>query len=388
MPWKEGHRLMERVIFLKRLLDGERMVDLCREFGISRKTGYKYLERYKKHGEVGLLDQSTKPGFLAKTTPKDIQDLIVELRKEYPTWGAAKIRERLKVKYPGLKLPARSTVHEILDRHGLVKKRKKMRYKAVPTDLKHVTNPNELWCADFKGHFRLQNGSYCYPLTITDYATRYLICCEAQADTQTDHTIETFKTAFREHGIPSAIRTDNGNPFSTRCILGLSRLSVFWLKLGIRIERIEPGKPQQNGRHERMHLTLKQETTRPPSNNFLQQQERFDIFMDNFNNVRPHEALNMQTPSSKYKSSEKVYSDMLPDLDYPEHDYMSYVNQRGRVHVPGCGHFNLTSILEGEIVGLRQEEDEQWRVTFANLDLGFYDAKEGIFTAASGQLGQ
>ena len=384
MPWKESHLVMERMVFINRLQAGEKMVDLCLEFGISRKTGYKFLERFEKHGEVGLFNQSKRPIRLARSTSLNIENLIIEARQKHPTWGAAKIRDILAKKHPGMRFPVRSTVHEILDRNGFIKsKHRQKRFKACPTGLSDPHQPNELWCADFKGQFKLQNRNYCYPLTMTDYASRFLICCEGLENTRTEEAQAVFEIAFKEFGLPRAIRTDNGSPFSTRGILGLSRLSLWWLKLGIQHERIVPGKPQQNGRHERMHLTLKQETTRPSGLNFLHQQERFDLFIHEFNNERPHADLEMATPASKYKNSERKFPVHLLEPDYPDHDYCCYVNKSGKVFVPGCGDFNLSLILAGEMVGLKQVDETLWDVDFMDMNLGTFDQQEGVFHVAN-----
>ena len=253
MPWKECSVMDEKLKFIGKLLDGEKMAVLCREFGISRKTGYKIWERYKTCGLEGLPSQSRRPYKQANQLPMQIESLIVGLKKEKPSWGAKKIRERLKRKYPGVKLPAKSTVHAVLDRHGLVNVRKRRRYRAQGTTLSHTSEPNELWCADYKGEFLMGNKTYCYPLTISDYSSRYLLSCEALETTKENYAFTVFERAFQEFGLPKAIRTDNGNPFSNvQALFGLSRLSVWWLRLGIEIERIVPGCPQQNGRHERM----------------------------------------------------------------------------------------------------------------------------------------
>jgi putative transposase len=297
MPWKECHVVDERLRFIARLLDGEKMAGLCREFGISRKTGYKIYARYKDCGLEGLTDRSRRPYRHANQLPMQIEALIVQLKKEYPRWGAPKIRERLRRRYPGVSCPAISTVHAVLDRHGLVTRRKRRRYRAEGTPLSRPTTPNELWCADYKGEFMLSDRRYCYPLTITDFASRYLLTCEGLSTTKETYAFAVFERAFKDFGLPRAIRTDNGIPFSCpNALYGLSRLSVWWLRLGIDIERIKPGHPEQNGRHERMHLTLKTEATKPASANFLQQQARFDDFIERFNQERPHQALGMKVP--------------------------------------------------------------------------------------------
>src|SRR5437762_9524357 len=275
MPWQECNQMDERVKFIAGLLDGEKMAVLCRRFGISRKTGYKILNRYNSCGLEGLTDRSRRPYRHANQLPIQIETLIVQSKQERPHWGAPKIRERLARRYPDVHTPAISTVHAVLDRHGLVKSRKRRRHKASGTPLSMSDQPNDLWCADYKGEFMLADRRYCYPLTLPDYASRYLIACDALQTTKEAYAFTVFENAFKEFGLPSAIRTDNGVPFaSPNALFNLSRLSVSWLRLGITIERIKPGHPQQNGRHERMHLTLKLETTKPAARNFLQQQAR------------------------------------------------------------------------------------------------------------------
>jgi transposase InsO family protein len=257
MPWKECSVMEERLRFVARLLEGETMSDLAREFGISRKTGYKILNRYKEHGLEALCDRSRRPWRYANQLPVQVETLIVRAKREKPHWGARKIRELLVKRLAGdVRLPAKSTVHAVLDRHGLVKRAKTRRNKAMGTTLADISHPNALWCADFKGEFRLGSGEYCYPLTVTDQASRFILMCEALQSTREDTAFTAFQRLFAERGLPNAIRTDNGLPFaSPNGLYNLSKLSVWWLRLGIAIERIKPGKPTQNGRHERMHLT-------------------------------------------------------------------------------------------------------------------------------------
>src|SRR5579872_1161193 len=300
MPWKVCKPMDERLKFIARLLDGEQMAGLCRDFGISRKTGYKILTRYNATGLEGLTDRSRRPYRHANQLPIQIETLIVRVKQDKPSWGAPKIRERLARLYPDVHTPAISTVHAVLDRHGLVKRRTRRRNRAQGTTLSRPAQPNELWCADYKGEFMLADRRYCYPLTITDFASRYLLGCEALSTTREIYAFSVFESVFKEFGLPRAIRTDNGVPFaSPNSLFNLSKLSVWWLRLGIEIERIKPGHPQQNGRHERMHLTLKLEATKPAAKNFLQQQARFDDFIDGYNNERPHQALNMQCPAQR-----------------------------------------------------------------------------------------
>src|SRR5512141_168776 len=331
MPWKECSVMDERLRFVARLLDGESMSAVCREFGISRKTGYKIFTRYKDQGLEALCDRSRRPVRYANQLPSQIESQIVTLKQEKPHWGARKIRELLVRRLAGdVRVPAKSTIHAVLHRHGLVAGIRRPRSRATGTPLSAGTGPNDLWCADFKGEFKLGNGQYCYPLTVTDHASRFLLLCEALESTREDTAITAFEQLFRARGLPAAIRSDNGVPFaSPNALFNLSKLSVWWLRLGIDIERIRPGHPQQNGRHERMHLTLKNETTRPPGMNSLQQQARFDAFVREFNTERPHEALAMKTPAEIYATSPRPYQG-LPEISYPLHDRDLMVTACGR----------------------------------------------------------
>ena len=372
MPWKECHIVDERLRFVARLLDGEQMSGLCQEFGISRKTGYKIYDRYKDHGVLGLTDRSRRPYRHANQLPEAIETQIVRLKREYPTWGAPKIRERLRRKYPDLRCPASSTVHAVLDRHGLVERRLRRRYKAKGTALSRPGQPNELWCADFKGEFQLADRRSCYPLTITDFASRYLIRCEALTSTKTPTAFTVFERAFQEFGLPRAIRTDNGLPFGCgNALYGLTRLSVWWLRLGIGIERIKPGHPEQNGRHERMHLTLKREATKPAAPNFLQQQARFDAFVARYNDERPHEALAMRVPADDYVRSPRPYRG-LGELEYPFHDWTAIVTTCGRICYEKRK-VNLSTVFAGQKVGVAQVSEHIWLVSFMDYDLGYFD---------------
>jgi len=374
MPWKECHIVEERLRFIARLLDGEKMAGLCREFGISRKTGYKIYNRYKDCGIDGLTDRSRRPYRQANQLPMQIEKLIVGLKKEYPHWGAPKIREKLRRLYPDMHCPAISTVHAVLDRHGMVERRKRRHNKAQGTALAHVTEPNELWCADYKGEFMLADRRYCYPLTITDYTSRYLITCDALSTTKEVYAFSVFERAFKDFGLPTAIRTDNGVPFSCcNALYGLSKLSVWWLRLGINIERIKPGHPEQNGRHERMHLTLKKEATKPAAENFLMQQARFDDFIDYYNTERPHQALNMQMPAELYKKSPRPYQG-LGDLEYPFHDRTALVTNCGRICYKRRK-INVSTVFAGQLVGVKQVTNSVWLVSFMQYDLGYFDAE-------------
>jgi putative transposase len=362
----------ERIRFVARLIEGEKMAPLCAEFGISRKTGYKIYDRYKECGTQAFTDRSRRPYRQANRLPPQLEALIVRLKRTYPDWGAPKIREKLSQQFTGPHLPAISTVHAVLDRHSLVKRRKRRRHAATGTTLSRPADPNALWCADYKGEFMLGNRRYCYPLTITDFASRYLLTCEALATTQEQFAFTVFERTFKDFGLPQAIRTDNGLPFaSAHALYGLSKLSVWWLRLGIQLERIQPGHPQQNGRHERMHLTLKREATKPAAANVLQQQARFDAFVARFNQERPHQALGMQVPAAVYRRSPRVYRG-LEELTYPFHDGTFTVTQCGRICFKGRK-VNLSHVFAGQNVGVTQVGERTWLVTFMQYDLGYFD---------------
>jgi transposase InsO family protein len=366
----------ERIRFVIRLQDGESMASLCREFGISRKTGYKIVDRYQECGWEGLTDRARRPHRYANRLPEQLETAIVTAKREKPHWGARKIRERLLRRLPHeVKAPACSTIHAILDRHGLVTRAKRSRTHTEGTPLSSGMSPNALWCTDYKGEFRLGNQRYCYPLTVTDHASRYLLLCEAMESNQEQFAFTAFERLFKERGLPQAIRSDNGVPFaSPNGLFNLSKLSVWWLRLGITIERIRPGHPQQNGRHERMHLTLKQEATRPAGANLLQQQAKFDAFLEEFNNQRPHEALGMKCPAEVYTASPNPYRS-IGQPQYPFHDKTVVVTNCGRL----CLYrkkINLSTCLAGQAVGIKEVDDGIWLVSFMDYDLGYVDLEE------------
>jgi transposase InsO family protein len=375
MPWKESSVMDERLRFVARLLEGEQMSHVCREFGISRKTGYKIFGRYKEHGLEALSDRSRRPVRYANQLPQPVEAAIVRAKRDKPHWGARKIRDLLVRRLAHeVRVPAISTVHAVLDRHGLVKRAIKRR-RANGTALSLGQAPNDLWCADYKGEFPLGNQRYCYPLTVTDHASRYILLCEALESTREELAFTAFERLFQERGLPAAIRSDNGVPFaSANSLFNLSRLSVWWLRLGIQIERIKPGKPHQNGRHERMHLTLKREATRPPGMNSLQQQAKFDAFVEEFNTERPHEALAMKRPAEVYTPSPRPYRG-LPEISYPFHDREILVTACGRI----CLHrkkINFSTVFAGQTVGIKEVDDAIWLVSFMHYDLGYFDLEQ------------
>jgi transposase InsO family protein len=312
----------------------------------------------------------------ANQLPQQVESLIVNLKRDKPHWGARKIRELLVRRLNGdVRVPAKSTIHAVLDRHGLVRRMSKRRNRATGTPLSQGVAPNDLWCADYKGEFRLGNRSWCYPLTVTDHASRFVLLCEAMQTTREELALTAFERLFAERGLPLAIRSDNGVPFaSPNGLFNLSKLSVWWLRLGIQIERIKPGHPQQNGRHERMHLTLKKEATRPPAMNTLQQQEKFDHFVDEFNRERPHEALGMKRPADVYVASTRAYRG-LPDVSYPLHDRDIVVTACGRI----CMHrkkIHISTALAGQTLGIKEVDDDIWLVSFMDYDLGYVELEQ------------
>jgi transposase InsO family protein len=387
MPWKASSVMEERLRFVARLLDGEAMTDVCRDFGISRKTGYKIFDRYKEHGLEALSDRSRRPVRYANQLPQQLESLIVRLKGEKPHWGARKIRDRLIRRLNGdVRIPAKSTIHAVLERHGLVKRAARRRPHAQGTPLSSGAGPNDLWCTDFKGEFKLGNGHYCYPLTVTDHASRFLLLCEALESIREDLAFTAFQRLFAERGLPLSIRSDNGVPFaSPNGLFNLSRLSVWWLRLGIAIERIKPGRPQQNGRHERMHLTLKKEATKPAAANFLQQQARFDKFIEVFNHQRPHEAWDMKYPAEVYQPSPRPYTG-LPDIDYPFHDKTIVVTRCGRICL-GNKKINFSQVFAGQAVGIKEVHDDIWLVSFMQYDLGYFDLETRVLEPLENPFG-
>src|ERR1700691_5119214 len=292
IPWKECSVMDERLKFVARRLAGEPLAGLWREVGISRKNGYKIFDRYQDCGVEGLTDRSRRPYRYANKLPFQVENFILNVKREHSSWGARKIRERLIRRFSDIQIPDKSTIHAVLARHGLVERRGRLRCRAQGTALSLGQRPNELWCTDYKGEFLLGNRQYCYPLTVTDHASRFLLTCEALSSPREDYALTVLERIFKERGLPASIRSDQRVPFAyAQALFNWIKLAVWWLRLAIGIERIKPGHPQQNGRQERMHLTLKKETTKPAGSNFLQQQAKFNDFIEIFHNERPHEAL-------------------------------------------------------------------------------------------------
>ncbi len=379
MPWMETNVHEERMKFVIAWKQGDwTMTDLCYEFGISRVTGYKYISQYEQQGLEGLMDKSRAPKSQPHAVDEEMIRRILSCREEHKTWGARKLLASLKCKYHRVnEWPCPATIGRILKRNGMIKTPKKRTRKTVKNfPLSHVSGPNDVWCADYKGHFTVGNGKRCDPLTVTDAYSRFLLGCKIVPKTDTRNAQKVFTAVFREHGMPFAIRTDNGSPFASQSIAGLSQLSVWWLKLGIHLERIEPGKPQQNGRHERMHKTLKQCTALPPHSSLEAQQEAFDKFREEYNFHRPHEALDNYFPSDLYKDSIRDFPEKLKEIAYPTNMVVETVSEMGTIYYGGYRIF-ISSALIGEPIGLEDIDDRHLRINFCSTVIGILDSFTG-----------
>jgi transposase InsO family protein len=368
--------MRERVRFVADVERAELTVkELCERYAVSRKTGYKWLARYERKGPEGLVDLSRRPHESPGATDRQIVAALEELRRRHPTWGAGKLLKVLGRREPRWKLPQRSTGCAILKRAGLVRQRRSSVKRGHPgPPLSVMDEPNAVWCADFKGHFKTRDGLYCYPLTITDGFSRYLLGCQGLRSTRVELAKPVFARVFEEYGLPRVIRTDNGAPFATTALGRLSSLSVWWIRLGIEPELIEPASPAQNGRHERMHKTLKAETTRPPSGSLAAQQVRFNRFRREYNEERPHEALDQETPGSFYDRSARQFPRKLPDIEYPRHYELRYVSENGAIRWKRAW-VGVTTVLAHEYVGLEEVGDGLWDVYFSRLRLGRLDER-------------
>lgn len=345
------------------------MAELCREFQVSRKTGYKWVQRFLDGGVPNLVDLATVPKHVPHAVSNEVVQAIVALRKRYPTWGPKKLEAYLEREQPSVVWPSRSTIAEVLKRNGLVEERRRRHRTPQSTfPLAAATAPNVVWCTDFKGKFRVER-RYCHPLTITDANSRYLLRCEPLEGEDIAQARGVFEAAFREFGLPLRMRSDNGVPFASTAIGGLSTLSVWWVKLGILPERTEPGHPEQNGRHERMHRTLKAEVASPPKSEWQQQREALQAWRRHFNEERPHEALAMQTPASRYAPSTRTYPDAIGDPEYPDHFELRRVKANGVISMRDQS-IVLSAVLQRECVGLEPIQDGLWHVWFGPVFLG------------------
>lgn len=381
MPWKEVSHMELRGQFIEDWLTGEWNVsELCRHYGISRKTGYKAIERFRQHGKAGLSDLSRRPHSHPATTSPEIIEDIVQARKDRPHEGVVTLLERLRRVRPDVPWPAPSTAHEILRRSGLIHETKNKR-RATPSAPGSLTDPqvpNHVLSIDFKGQFKLGNGTYCHPLTVTDNYSRYLLRCTALGADQTryEHVRAVLEACFEEYGLPDMIRSDNGPPFATTGLGGLSKLSVWWIRLGIRPERIEPGKPQQNGRHERMHRTLKRHVCKPAAHDLRAQQQALDRFRSDYNERRPHQGIKLHTPSELYSPSPRRMPLWLPEIEYPAHMLQRKVKTVGQIKLDGR-EIQIGQALAGERVGLRFEDDDcHVTVFFCQRALGTIDLRQ------------
>jgi len=366
----------ERVKFIARYLAKEEpFVALCARAGVSPKTGYKWVERYNAGGVAALVDRSRAPQSHPHAVASEVVERILAVRRRHPRWGPRKLLVVLTRPQPARAWPVASTVGDILRAHGLVRRRGRRRCSAPYGErLADYAAPNAIWCADFKGHF-LVGETRCHPLTIMDGFSRYLLRCHALPRPLSTPAQQVFESVFREFGLPHTIRTDNGAPLSTLAPGGLSRLAVWWIRLGIRPERIVPGRPDQNGRHERMHRTLKAETARPPRGSLRAQQRCFDAFRQEYNHDRPHEALAYATPASHYQPSLRAYPRQLPLPEYAAHSRVEQAYPNGVISFRGTQWY-VSHCLAGELVGLEEVDDDRWAVHFGPIHLGLLDVRQ------------
>lgn len=358
------------------------MSELCRLYGISRKTGYKWADRFSQEGIDGLKDRSRAPRDCPHRTDSRCVEALLEQRRRHPRWGPRKLLVCLRRKHPDWPWPAPSTAGDILKRHGLVKPRRRRRRRpSAARPVVFAEHPNDLWTADFKGEFRTGDRQLCYPLTVMDHASRYLLECRSQETTSIRQSQSAFVVLFREFGLPRRILTDNGPPFGAALSpRRLSRMAIWWIKLGIEPVRIQPGHPEQNGAHERFHRTLKAETARPPAGTLGAQQSRFDGFRREYNEHRPHEALDQQVPTERYEPSPRPYPERIPEVEYPGHYELRRVRQNGQIKWLGEMTF-VSEILVGETVGLEEIDEGLWSMYFARVLLGRYDERDRSFEA-------
>lgn len=378
MPWKKVNAMQQRLFFINDYLRAVGTVtELSEHYGISRKTAYKWIHRYHAEGEAGLKEHSRRPQHHPEKIPYRIEQAIITLRQQFTTRpGAKKLQVLLAQHYPNEPVPSKTSIYNILHRAHLVDSpKRKRRVAPYPQPFAPVNDVNELWSVDYKGQFKLRNSQWCYPLTIMDHQSRYLCDCTALAGPRFKATKAAFIKVFKRYGLPKRIRSDNGVPFASPTCGGLSQLSIWWIKLGIVPERIEPGKPQQNGRHERMHRTLKQAATRPPSSSLAAQQKRFNAFCKEYNTQRPHEALNQKTPSMVYECSTRVYPKKLLQMHYPDYYDVRKVSHNGCVYWRNKLVY-VSHLLKGEWVGLDEIADGLWEIYFGPMALGKFNVRQ------------
>lgn len=361
------------------LSDRFTMTELCARYGVSRRIGYKWVARFNEDGKRGLADRTRRPHVCPTQIRSGLAELLCEFRRTHPDWGARKLLRVLRDRHPEIEdWPAASTAADLLARRGLVHKRRRRRPHQHPGVIPIMTTaPNDLWTADFKGQFRTGNAVYCYPLTIADQHTRFLVACYGLLSTETVAAKPVFERAFGEYGLPRAIRTDNGVPFATQAIHGLSYLNVWWMRLGIQHQRIHPGSPQENGAHERMHRTLKRHAVKPVQRTCAGQQKRFDAFRREYNIERPHEALGQETPASRYTASRRPYPARLPVLEYPGHFLVKRVTDAGTFRFQHRLLY-IANALVDQHIGLEETDDGVWSIYFNTVLIATLDERDYI----------
>jgi putative transposase len=377
MPWRETSPMEQRLEFVHEYESGLfTMTELAAQYGISRKTGYKWLERHDAEGAAGLVDRSRRPHTSPHATDPALMEELVALRRRKPRWGARKLLRIARGQNPRAVWPARSTVYDALKARGLVAAphRRPTAPPCARSPFPPITDANQVWTTDFKGEFRTGDGRYCYPLTLRDGFSRFVLRCDALLGRTTDATRRRFERAFAEYGLPTRIRSDNGGPFAGTGLAGLSQLAVWWIRLGIGLERIAPGHPEQNGSHEQFHSVLKADTARPPAATAAAQQRRFVRFCTEYNQERPHEALGDETPASCYTPSRRSLPPRLPPLDYPGYMEVRLVSSNGCVSWDGAPLF-LATPLAGEYVAFEEIDEGVWTVHFATIALARYDER-------------
>ena len=389
MSWREVSQMEEREKMIDDWLAREYNIqELSEIYSVSRKTIYKWISRFREYGKEGLQDRSRAALSHPNQTSPEIILLLEQAKLRYPTWGPKKLVVWLHTKYPELILPSASTAGYWLKRLGLVKSRKRRRYvEAYTQPFLNCAQPNDVWSIDYKGQFRMKNSKYCYPLTISDNNSRYLILCQGLQSPNLKETKLWTDWAFREYGLPTAIRSDNGVPFSSTSLAGLSRLSVHWIKLGIRPERIDKGHPEQNGRHERMHKTLKEFISNKKGNNITEQQIILNQFQNEYNNDRPHEALSQQTPASQHCFGIRKYPVRIKRPDYNESDFVRKVKHHGEISYRSKRWF-LSEVLQGEQVGLCEIDDDKIQVYFYTVPIAKLNLRSGKVEKISCQKGR
>jgi putative transposase len=375
MPWKEPMSEKMRLV-LDAAKEDRTISDICRQLGISRPTAYKWLGRFKADGLRGLAERSRAPKKTSHALSEDIIAQIVHFKTAHSSWGPKKIAAYLKRADPSTQWPVASTIGDLLKRRGLVKRRRVSRRTPLsPFLVEGERNPNDVWGADYKGWFRTGDGRRVDPLTVTDLASRYLLRCEAVTRTDFLSTKRGFEAAFKEFGLPLAIRSDNGAPFASVGLAGLSKLSVWWMKLGIKPDRIRPSHPEENGKHERMHRTLKEATAAPPKSNLAAQERAFQDFVDEYNRLRPHEALGMKTPDECYRPSPRPFPLRIQEPEYGTRHRVMTVRANGAVYWKGRD-LHITQALAGEMVGMVEVADGEWRIEFAGFPLALYAGRD------------